>query len=115
MQWLSRECQRALYTPSLLPWPGGDGEEIVSESVLVKNKLWCCCFTLFSWWRRWAGKNDMILALIHDMQMLASDWLTALSVTVMLQIQFTDRQRKGERERDGERDTGLLVGFWLIE
>ena len=61
-------------------------------------------------------ENHLILALIHDMQMLASDWLTALSVTVMLQIQLTDRQRKkGEGERDGGRGTGLMVGFWLIE
>ena len=59
--------------------------------------------------------------------MLASDWLTALSVTVIIPIQLTERhtekgrtrerQREGvrERERGRRRTIGLLVGFWLIE
>ena len=39
-------------------------------------------------------------------KLLASDWLTALSVTVIIPIQLTERdtQRKGERERDRERE-----------
>ena len=46
-------------------------------------------------------EQDRILALIHDMQMLASDWLTALSVTV-IPINLTENGRETERGRSRE-------------
>ena len=34
-----------------------------------ENTLVLLFLTVLVWWRRWAGKYDLILALIHDMQM----------------------------------------------
>ena len=72
------------------------------ESVLVKKMLWCYCFTLLVWWRRWAGRNDMILALITFKD--TSVWLTALSVTVMKPIQLPEGVRERERQRQRQRE-----------
>ena len=39
----------------------------MNESVLVeKNALVLLVQAVLVWWRRWAGRNDMILALTHE-------------------------------------------------
>ena len=80
-------------------------EWLLSECEFCEALMVLVLHTVLVWWRRLAGKNNLIWALIHDMQMIRL-WLANSTGRHSNKTNSTSRETQREGEGERERDIG---------